>query len=279
MNNKKFPMLITVAVILIIVIISFTAATFTIIQPGERGILFRPWSSGLDRDNIYKEGVHIIAPWNEMYVYDVREQSIEFSAENPLYQTLDVLDKNGLTIEVEVTVRFYPNFEHMAKIHEKFGETYIEKLIIPEVRSSVRKIMGKYKAEEIYSTFRQEVEEAIIKETKTNLETNDIMMTALLVRSIVIPNDIKIAIESKLTKEQEALSKEYDLAIAEQNYKIDSINAEAIANYNRIINASLTDKILQQKGIDATIKLSESQNTKVVIVGSGNDGLPLILGQ
>jgi regulator of protease activity HflC (stomatin/prohibitin superfamily) len=279
MNKKKLPTLIAIAVIAVIAVIIFGSATFIVIQPGERGILFRPWGSGLDKENIYIEGVHVIAPWNEMNIYDVKEQSIEFSAENPLYTTLDVLDKNGLTIEVEVTIRFYPSYEMIGYIHEKFGTTYVEKLVIPEVRSAVRKIMGKYKAEEIYSTLRQEVEEAIILETETNLATNDIIMTALLVRSIIIPADIKTAIENKLTKEQESLSKQYDLDIAQQNYKIDSIDAEAIANYNRIINASLTDKILKQKGIDATIDLSTSANAKIIVIGNSEDGLPLILGQ
>ncbi len=279
MNNKKLPVIIGIVIVTVIVLIIFGSATFKIIQAGERGVIFRPFGSGLDKENIYDAGMHIIAPWNDMYIYDVKEQSIEFSADNPVYTTLDVLDKNGLTIEVEVTIRFYPSYDKVGIIHEKFGQEYIEKLVIPEVRSAVRKIMGKYKAEEIYSTMRQEVEEAIIAETKANLAVNDIMMTALLIRSIIIPIDIKTAIETKLTKEQEALSKEYDLEIALQNYKIDSIDAEAIANYNRIINASLTDKILKQKGIDATIELSESENTKIVIIGNSEGGLPLILGQ
>jgi len=279
MNKKKLPVIISIAAVSVVVFFIFTKATFIFIQPGERGVIFRPFGSGLDKEHIFKEGVHIIAPWNDMTIYEVKEQSIEFSADNPVYTTLDVLDKNGLTIEVEVTIRFYPAYDSIGTIHEKFGPSYPEKLVVPEVRSAVRKIMGKYKAEEIYSTMRQEVEEGIISETQNNLANNSIIMTALLVRSIVIPADIKTAIETKLTKEQEALSKQYDLQISLQNYKIDSIDAEAIANYNHIINASLTDKILKQKGIDATIELSKSTNAKTVIIGNSEDGLPLILGQ
>ncbi|MFV0267296.1 MAG: SPFH domain-containing protein, partial [Draconibacterium sp.] len=151
-------------------------------------------------------------------------------------------------------------------------------LVIPEVRSSVRQVAGRYSAEEIYSTKRAEVEQAIISETRETLGENFIDMKALLIRSINLPAQIKGAIEAKLQQEQESLAYEYKLTKETAEAERRRIEAEGIANYNRIINESLTDKILKQRGIEATQDLAESPNAKVVVIGSGKDGLPLILG-
>lgn len=261
---------IIIAVVALIVLLLFGGRMFLIIEAGERGVIFRPYSSGLDKDNIYSEGFHIISPWNDMYVYNVREQQRE--------ETMDVLDKNGLSITMDITVRFNPIFNKIGFLHEQFGTNYTNVLVVPEVRSSVRQVAGRYTAEEIYSTKRAEVEQSIIAETREVLEANSISMKALLIRSIMLPPQIKAAIEKKLTEEQAFLTYQYTLQTAEQEAEKKRIDAEAIARYNRIINASLTSQILKQRGIEATLELAKSPNTKIVVVGSGEDGLPLILG-
>ncbi len=270
MNFNFKTSYVVIAVIALIVLLLFGGRMFLIIEAGERGVIFRPYTTGLDKENVYTEGFHIIAPWNEIYVYNVREQQRE--------ETMDVLDKNGLSINTDVTVRFNPSFNNIGYLHEQFGVNYINVLVVPEVRSSVRQVAGRYSAEEIYSTKRAEVEQAIITETRQTLGENYIDMKALLIRSINLPTQIKTAIESKLQQEQEALAYEFRLKREESEAERRRIEAEGIANYNRIINASLTDKILQQRGIEATTSLAESNNSKVVVIGSGKDGLPLILG-
>jgi regulator of protease activity HflC (stomatin/prohibitin superfamily) len=270
MKTKIKPVYIAIAVFALIVVLLFGGKMFLIIEAGERGIVFRPYTSGLDKEHIYGEGFHIIAPWNDMYIYNVREQQRE--------ETMDVLDKNGLSINTDITVRFNPKFDKIGFLHEQFGINYINVLVVPEVRSCVRKVAGRYTAEEIYSTKRAEVEQAIEDETREILGKNYIEMKAMLIRSINLPEQIKTAIESKLKQEQEALAYEFRLKREESEAERRRIEAEGIANYNRIINASLTDKILKQRGIEATTSLAESQNSKVVVIGSGKDGLPLILG-
>jgi len=278
MKNKR-PTFYIILVFGIIFFIMFISSTFKIIQPGEKAIVFRPYGSGLDKDHVFGAGLQIIAPWNDMIIYDVRESVAEFSKEGTGgYKPLDVLDKNGLTIEAEVTVRFFPVFDKIGNIHEIFGKSYIEKLVIPEVRSSVRKVMGRYSAEQIYSTHRKEVEDAITQETIEILSKNNIAVTAMLIRSIILPLDIKTAIEKKLKQEQEALAYQFILEREKSEAERKKIEAEGTANFNRIISASLTDNVLQQKGIDATLELVKSPNTKVVIVGNSKNGLPLILG-
>lgn len=270
MNFNIKTTYLVIAISALIVILLFGSRMFMIIDAGERGVIFRPYTSGLDRENIFGEGFHIVAPWNKMYVYNVREQQRE--------ETMDLLDKNGLSVNVDVTVRFNPLFEGIPALHERFGINYVNVLVVPEVRSTVRQVAGRYTAEEIYSTKRQEVEGAIIEETRKTLGNNFIDMRALLIRSINLPAQIKTAIESKLTQEQEALAYEFRLTRESSEAERMRIEAQGIADYNKIISASITDNILKQKGIDATLKLAQSPNTKVVVVGSGKDGLPLILG-
>ena len=261
---------IIVAVVIMIVLLLFGGRMFLILDAGERGVIFKPYSIGLDKENVYGEGFHVIAPWNKMYVFGVREQQRD--------EPMDVLDKSGLSISMDITVRFNPIFNEIGYLYEQFGVNYINVLVIPEVRSTVRQVAGRYTAEEIYSTKRAEVEKAIIDETRLVLGGNYIQMKALLIRSINLPDQIKGAIESKLKTEQEALAYEYRLDREKSEAERRRIEADGIAAYNRIINASLTKEILQQRGIEATIELATSPNSKVVVIGSGKDGLPLILG-
>ncbi len=269
---RKFLPIIIIGIIAVIAVIYMSSEIFITIKSGERGVIYRKFNGGTDFNDVLKPGLHVIAPWNEVFVYSVRENIID--------EKMDVLDKNGLSISVDVSIRFFPVYDRIPYLHENFGPNYLDLLVKPEVRSTVRRVMGRYTAEEIYSTKRAELENAIIQETKEVLikKDNNIQMQALLIRSIKLPDQIKAAIESKLQQEQEALAYQFRLNKEKSEAERKRIEAEGIAAYNRIINESLTDKVLQQKGIDATLQLSQSNNTKVVIVGSGKNGLPLILG-
>ena len=191
---------------------------------------------------------------------------------------MEVLDKNGLSINVDVTVRFRPIENEIGSIHEKFNGKYVSNLIVPELRSSVREVMGRYTAEEIYSTKRAEVSQAIDTETRKTLEENNIEMRNLLIREINLPPQIKNAIENKLKQEQEALAYQFRLDKEKSEAERKRIAAEGEAAANNIVNSSLSDKLLKMRGIEATLELSKSPNSKIVIVGGGEDGLPLILG-
>ena len=272
MDNRKFLPFIIVGVIALIVVLYLSSEIFITIKSGERGVLYRRFQGGTDFETSYSPGFHIKSPWNEIYVYNVRENKIE--------EKMDVLDKSGLSISVDVSVRFFPVYKRIAYLHEYFGEQYIDLLVKPEVRSTVRRVMGRYTAEEIYSTRRAEVEEAIILETEEILKSDDnnIVMKALLIRSITLPDKIKNEIEIKLQQEQEALAYKYRLEKEKSEAERKRIEAEGIAAYNEIINKSLTQQILKQRGIEATLELSKSPNAKVVVVGGGDEGLPLILG-
>ena len=267
--NKKSTSLIILSVGVVILLL-FGNSMFFKLTPGNRAIIFRQFSGGLDKENVFVPGFHIVAPWNDFIIYNVKEQQQE--------ETMDVLDKNGLSLNIDVSVRFNPVYLKIGYLHEIFGNRYINSLVVPEVRSAVRQVSGRYTAEEIYSTKRDEVEKTIISETAVILKENYIDMRALLIRSINLPQDIKGAIENKLKFEQEALSMTFinEREVLEAERK--RIGAEGEARANKIINNSLTTNLLKMRGIEATIEISKSPNSKVIIVGAGKDGLPLILG-
>ncbi len=269
MNNRRLPFII-LAIIAFIVILALSSSLFYTISATERAVMFYPFGKGLDKDNIIGPGTHMKAPWNEVYLYKVNEMSSE--------ENMDVLDKNGLSIHIDITVRYYPIPDKIGYIHEQFTTDYEAVLVIPEVRSTVRQVMGRYTAEEIYSTKRAEVETAITTETETILNRKSVHATAVLIRSIMLPEQIKVAIENKLQQEQEALAYQFRLDKEKSEAERKRIAAEGESRANLIINNSLTDKLLKMRGIEATMELSKSPNSKIIVIGSGKDGMPLILG-
>ena len=270
MKQNSIANLAIIVVISLIVIVSLSNSLFLTIDAGERGVIFKRFGGGLDKESIYKPGFHVIAPWNKMFVYGVREQQLE--------EKMTVLSNNGLNITIDITVRVNPTYQKIGELHEKFGEGYIESLVRPEIRSSARKIFGRFGPEELYSTKRDEVQTMIENDIEENLKKNYIDLKAVLIRDIELPEKVKNAIEEKLEAEQAALKYEFLLAQERKEAERKIIEAEAKAEANRILNASLSANILRDKGIEATLKLAESENSKVVVVGSGGDGLPLILG-
>ena len=155
---------------------------------------------------------------------------------------------------------------------------YLDRILLPTIRSAARSVVGRYTPEQLYSSKRDAIQAEIFEETKKIVEDQHIVLDEILVRDVTLPPTIKEAIERKLKQEQESLEYEFRLVTAEKEAERQRIEAQGKADANRILSASLTDKILQDKGIEATLKLSQSPNAKVVVVGSGDDGLPLILG-
>jgi len=272
MDNRKFMPYIVIGFTILIFGVILSNSTFLTINAGEAGVLFKRFSGGLEKETIYGQGFHVVAPWNNMFIYNVKEQTAE--------ESMRVLDRNGLSMSVDVTVRFNPFQDKIGFVHERFGKAYVQTLVIPEVRSAVRQVMGRYSAEEIYSTKRGEVEKNIIDEATTTLSASDnnIRMNALLIREVELPPGIKQAIESKLQQEQEALAYKFKLDKEKSEAERKRIAAEGEAVANKIINSSLTSSLLRMRGIEATILLSQSPNSKVIVIGGGKDGLPLILG-
>ena len=251
---------------------SFASSIFYVIESTERAVIFYKIGKGLDKENVIKPGFGIKAPWNDIYKFDITDNLVE--------ETIDVLDGSGLSINVDVTMNFHLSYDSVGEIYETYQFDFLRRLVRPVFRSTVRDVMGRYTAEEIYSTKRAEVENLIQDEASEVLKQpgNNIILKSLLIRSITLPAQIKGAIENKLQQEQEALAYQYRLEREKSEAERKRIEANGEANANKIINSSLTPALLKMRGIEATTKLSESPNSKVIVIGSGKDGLPLILG-
>lgn len=267
----NFPKTGILTIVFIIVGIIFISKSAITIGSGEAGVLYRTFGGGVVTDEPpLGEGFHIVAPWNKVYVYEVRQQE--------LFERMNVLSSNGLDIKLDASIWFQPSFNDLGKLHQEKSEKYKERILLPAIRSAARSVVGRYTPEQLYSSKRDAIQQEIFEETKKIVQDQYIQLNDVLVRDVTLPPTIKDAIERKLRQEQESLEYEFRLVTAQKEAERQIIEAKGKADANKILSASLTDKILQDKGIEATIKLANSSNSKVVVIGSGKDGLPIILG-
>lgn len=264
----KITIPVVIAIIIVVIVLAKSAVT---IGSGQAGVLYKTFDNGVVTDEPpMGEGFHIVAPWNKVFVYEVRQQEI--------LEKMNVLSSNGLDIKLEASVWFQPDFNNLGKLHQEKSEMYKERVLLPAIRSAARSVVGRYTPEQLYSSKRDAIQQEIFEETKKIVEDQYIQLNEVLVRDVTLPPTIKDAIERKLKQEQESLEYEFRLVTAAKEAEKVVIEAQGKADANKILSASLTKEILQDKGIDATIKLSESQNSKVIVIGSGDSGLPIILG-
>ena len=257
-------------IVLIILIIIVLWKSSVIIKAGEAGVLFKTFGGGVETESpALGEGFHLIMPWNKVVTYRTRQQSI--SAE------MDVLSVNGLKVEVDGTIWFQPDVLSLGKLHQNKGQNYILEILKPAIEASARSVFGRYTPEELYASKRDIIEREILEEVQAQVKKEYVLVKSVLVNKVTLPPKIKDAIEAKLKQEQESLEYEFKLQKAQKEAQKVKIEAEGKATANRILSASLTDKILREKGIEATLKLATSPNSKVVVVGN-QDGMPLILG-
>lgn len=267
----KLPKIALPTILLIIVAIILVSKSAIVIGSGEAGVLYRTFGEGVVTDEPpLGEGFHLVAPWNKVFIYEVRQQEV--------FEKMKVLSSNGLDIQLEASAWFQPDYNALGKLHQEKSEDYKDRILLPAIRSAARSVVGRYTPEQLYSSKRDAIQNEIFEETKITVEDQYIQLNEILVRDVTLPPTIKDAIERKLKQEQESLEYEFRLVSADKEAQRQRIEAQGKADANRILSASLTDKILQDKGIDATLRLSESPNAKVVIVGSGDSGLPIILG-
>ncbi|WP_298535217.1 prohibitin family protein [uncultured Algibacter sp.] len=268
---EKLPKVALPFIVVAIVLVIILTKSAVTIGSGEAGVLFKTFGEGVVVDEPpMAEGFHIVAPWNKVYVYEVRQQE--------LFEKMKVLSSNGLEIQIDASAWYEPVYSDLGNLHQSLGQNYLQRVIQPAIRSAARSVVGRYTPEQLYSSKRDAIQDEIFAETKKILDKQYVQLNEVLVRDVTLPNTIKEAIERKLRQEQESLEYEFRLVTASKEAEKQRIEAQGKADANKILSASLTDKILQDKGIEATMKLSESSNSKVIVIGSGDSGLPIILG-
>jgi regulator of protease activity HflC (stomatin/prohibitin superfamily) len=242
-------------------------AACTTIPSGRSGVEWTYTGGTIERP--LTEGFHFVSPLSRVYLVDMREQQHE--------EDLNVLANNGLDITLDASVLYQPLAGQAYELIKQIGPEYYDAVIGPYVRSAARRVVGRYGPEEVYSTMREQIEREIRDEVQQKLQGMHVRVDAILIRQVSLPAEVQQAIQTKLREEQRALEMKFVLDRARQEAEEKRIEAKGIADYQATISAGLNPQIIEWQGIEATEKLADSPNSKVIIIGSGKEGLPVIL--
>lgn len=267
--KKNLPIIIMGMLILLLVIFFFWPRIFIVISSGHAGALYRPLQGGTVTDQVYGEGLHIIPPWNTMHIYNMRVQEIPHE--------MQVLTQKGLKIHLSLSIRYHPEYDVLGVLHQNVGPDYVEKIVLPEVESTLRTIIGDFDAEEVYTTKRA-ILHKVLNQSLEQVTQKYIKIDDVIIRKVDLPTMIQNAIEEKLEQQQLAEAYVFRLQREEQEAQRRRIEATGLRDYNDTVRASLTPDILQWKGIEATREIATSENSKVIVIGNSSKELPIILG-
>ena len=255
--------------ILLFVTIFLSPRIIVTIKPGEAGILWSRFFGGTKVEDIYPEGMHFIFPWDKIYIYNVRLQTKKHE--------LEVLTSRGLNVRLYLSIRYAPEDQFLGLLHQKVGPDYVNVVIIPEVTAVLRETIGAMSSEEIYTTGRKVITIAI-NEAIEQVEQRFIKVDDVLIKRIELPQMVAESIKYKI--QQMHLVEAHDFIDEREKKEADRkrIEATGIRDHLNTIAEALPDgNILTWKGINATENLAKSNNAKIVLIGAGRNGLPLIL--
>jgi len=240
---------------------------FTVVPAGSVGVVD---FLGNVSDLTLKSGVNLVNPVANVIKFSIKTQEMR--------ETMNVPSKEGLTVELEISLLFSLDPETAAKIYSEVGPDYANVILIPQFRSVVRGVTAKYEAKALYTASREQLANEIREELEKLVLHRGIRIETAALRQIVLPDRITKAIEEKLQAEQESQRMAFVLKKEEQEAERKRIEASGIRDFQQIVSKDISDKLLKWKGIEATEKLANSNNAKIVVIGAGKDGLPLILG-
>lgn len=252
--------------LVVAVLIAFTQL-WTVIPAGHVGVID---FFGVVSDNTLRPGINIINPLANVIKFDARTQELK--------EVMDVPSKEGLSVQLELSLLYSLNVENANKIYKSVGEDYVEKILVPQFRSVVRGVTASYDARALYTAERTVLAKMMETDLTNLVKPRGINIEAAPLRRILLPAGLTASIEEKLKSEQESQRMQFILQRETQEAERKRIEAKGIADFQDIVARGISDQLLKWKGIEATEKLASSNNTKIVVIGSGKDGLPLILG-
>jgi len=258
--------LVLILIQILIIVYLFNNIVYTI-ESGEAGVLYKRLGTGTITDQVFGEGLYLILPWDRMYVYNVRVQQIGHQ--------FHVLTKNGLKVKLSISVRYYPEYNLIGVLHQKVGPNYVNEIVIPEIESVLRLIVGQLEAEEIYTTKTGLIDKAI-NEAIEQISRRFVKVDDVIIKEVELPDSVADSIRYKIEQKHMAEAHLFKIEKEKREAERKRIEAGGLKTYNDIVNTSLNDNILQWMGVQATIQLSNSENSKVVVIGSGKRGLPII---
>ncbi|MCF2909665.1 prohibitin family protein [Pseudoalteromonas sp. DL2-H2.2] len=271
--------------ICLFLIVALVPFIFIRVDSGEVAVLWKRFGGGTYLDQHFSEGTVLVMPWDKLIIYNGRFQTA--------HESIDAITKEGLRITLNVTVRYRPVIEHVPYLHQLVGPRYLEEMVLPEVASAVRMIVSDFRAEEVYSHQRMAIQKRLLKDVLDELHIQEesileesqhmkdghalVNLDDMLIKRVDVPDKVHEAIISKVN--QSYLNEEYAmrLEVAKKEAQRKKTEAQGIADFQETVAGGISETYLRWRGIEATIELAKSNNAKVVVIGSGKDGLPLIL--
>lgn len=240
---------------------------FLSLKPGEAGVLWERFLGGTNLKYVYREGFHLVLPWNRMYIYNLRLQQTSHK--------IIALCKNGLPVEIEVSIRSRPQVANLPLLHVVVGENYLDVVVKPEIEAHVRGVVSQFNPEELYSS-EGYILNLIVQGAMGKIAERFVSLDNLLIKRVQLPAQVGDAIQTKLVEEQRALEYEFLLQQAESEAERKTIEAKGILSFQQTVTSGgRFEDYLRYAGIQATLELAKSGNAKVVVIG-GERGLPLI---
>ena len=255
------------AVIGFIVVIALFSAV-TRVDSGAVGVLTL---FGKVTGEVLPEGLHLVSPFKTNNELSVRTQEIK--------ETASVPSSEGLVMNLDTSLIYHLNPDKAAEVYQKIGPRYMDVLIEPNLRAAIREATASHSANALYTGEREMVAKQIPDQLSSLLGQRGFIVESVLLRDIQLPSTLKSSIEAKQQAEQEALAMNFRLQKETQEAQRKRIEAQGIRDFQQIVAQGISPQLLEWKGIEATENLAKSPNSKVVVVGGGKNGLPLILGQ
>lgn len=262
---------------LVIVGVGLLLSIFKVIEPGKVGVqtLF-----GKVQDNVLESGLHIINPLVDITTFDIQTQTYTMSAVSSEGQkegddAIRVLSSDGLEVTIDLSVLYKVSPDRAPFILQNIGENYLDKIVRPVSRTAIRDNAVNYAAVDLYSTKRQEFQDKINHYITANFAKRGLELQQILVRNITLPASVRASIESKINAEQDAQKMQFVLQKERQEAERKRVEAQGIADYQKILSTGLSDKQLQYEAIKAQKEIALSPNAKVIIIGG--KGNPIML--
>jgi regulator of protease activity HflC (stomatin/prohibitin superfamily) len=304
--RRHFPSL-TVTLLAVMLVATFLFPFVVITVPsGQVGVLWKRFNSYdlycwcfvgrgtiVDPRELRDEGLHVIWPWDKLFLYDLRLQSRT--------QTYNAISKDGVSVNAQINMRYQLLHNYVGVLHKFIGPNYLYSVVDPEIGSRAREVIAQYTAQEVY-TSREQIQDKIRQEAQKSLAShlnslvqpeameqpdpkhyndflqNSIQILDTLVLSIELPPPIVAAINRQTQQFYEIQEFKYRVEREAQESTRKQVEANGIAAFQRTVSQGISDSYLRWRGIEATLALAQSPNSKIVVIGSGKDGLPIILG-
>jgi prohibitin 1 len=257
----------TAIIVLIIFVLLVIGGPITVVPAGHVGVKD---FLGSVSSNALPPGVHLIMPFTRVHKMSIQTMELKETAEVP--------SKEGLMMDLEGSVLYRLDPTKAAEVYKTVGINYAEVILVPQVRSAIREITASYDAKALYSSEREQIARETFDLTQKMMGGRGVIVESVLLRKIGLPAIVANAIQEKLKREQESEQMKFVLAKEQQEAERKRIEAQGIADFQKIVAAGISPQLLEWKGIEATEKLAMSPNAKVVVVGNPKNGLPIILG-